>query len=128
MTAGAILLAGGVSTRFESDKRFSRLRNGRKLLDTSIENILKSGLPLLVCLRDTDSELEATLTSRGISCLRCPDSKLGIGHTLASGIYSVRESWHAVLIALADMPLIQPRSFCSVRDAIEPGKNRRAIL
>lgn len=122
MTAGVLLLAGGSSRRFGSDKRLHHLEDGRRLLDASIDSVARAGLPLLVCLGSRDHGLEETLRSRQIGCARCPGSGSGMGSTLADGVSRLPAHWTAVIIGLADMPFIRPDTYRAVAAALAPGR------
>ena len=91
MTTGVILLAGGKARRFGADKRIARLPDGQWLIMAAIENIARSGLPLLVCLGADDAGLQRALRAGGIACIKCADSHLGMGSTLAEGIAAIDE-------------------------------------
>jgi molybdenum cofactor cytidylyltransferase len=116
MTVGVLLLAAGSSQRFGSDKRIAQLPDGRTLLNAAIECVLDSGLPLRVCLGAEDSALAATLERRGIDVAVCQTSPLGMGATLAEAARGLGD-WSAVLVALADMPLIQPATIARIAAA-----------
>jgi molybdenum cofactor cytidylyltransferase len=119
MTVGVMLLAGGRSRRFGADKRLSEFLPGRTLLEHTLKNISLSQLELLVCLRADDQVLEDKLTSAGIKCRRCSNADQGMGATIAEGVTHI-PAWSGVLIALADMPWIQPATFCSVAQHTSP--------
>ena len=119
MTVGVMLLAGGRSRRFGADKRLSELLPGRTLLEITLKNISLSQLELLVCLRADDQVLEEKLTSAGIDCQRCSNADQGMGATIAEGVAHIA-AWSGVLIALADMPWIQPTTFRSVARHTNP--------
>lgn len=121
MAAGVLLLAGGSSRRFGSDKRFAKLPGDNQLLDASIDAAKGSGLPLLVALRHDDIQLESNLRKRHIHSIRCAHSGQGMGSTLADGIAALPRSWSGVLIALGDMPLIRPETFHTLEQALRPG-------
>ena len=119
MTVGALLLAAGSSRRFGSDKRIARLPDGRTLLDAAIASCLESGLPLRVCLGPEDAALAAALEQRGIGVAICQSSAEGMGATLAEASRELGD-WSAVLVALADMPLIQPATIAMIAAAATP--------
>lgn len=122
MTVGILLLAAGYSRRFGADKRLLPLSDGRSLLQTAIDNVCRAGLPLLVCLRASDDELELALSGNGIQCTRCPESRLGMGHTLAHGVSSIKAAWSGVLVGLADMPMIHPDTYVRLAHQLGPGR------
>ena len=119
MTVGVMLLAGGRSRRFGADKRLSEFLPGRTLLELTLKNISLSQLELMVCLRADDQVLEEKLTSAGINCQRCSNADQGMGATIAEGVAHI-PAWSGVLIALADMPWIQPVTFQSVAQRTHP--------
>lgn len=121
MTVGVVLLAGGRAERFGADKRLARLPDGRTMVMTTIDNIRRAGLPLLVCLGVADHEIEHTLTAEGVRCIKCPDSQKGMGSTLGNGIAAIDGAWRGVLVGLADMPLIRPVTYELVADNLGIG-------
>ena len=122
MTVGVLLLAAGRSRRYGSDKRLAIMEDGRRLLDVSVSRVVSSGLPLLVCVGKGDTELLADLTSRHIPCFASPNFASGMGSTLADGMASVPTSWTAVIIALADMPMIESATYRLVANALGQGR------
>lgn len=114
------MLAAGSARRFGSDKRQAVLADGRSLLLTSTGNAVASGLPLMVCLGPGDEALLQPLEALGAGVIFCSDAALGMGHTLAQGIIQV-SGWDGALIALADMPFIQPATICKVASNVAPG-------
>ena len=113
MTTGVLLLAAGSSRRFGSDKRHVLLADGRTMLDTVIGNIQGSELPLRVCLAAGDDSLADDLAQRGIETMCCSRASEGMGGTLAQAAAAL-PAWDGVLVALADMPVIQPQTYARV--------------
>ena len=122
MEIGIILLAGGRSQRFGSDKRRAILADGQALLASTIETVQASGLPSLVCLGRDDLVLETELLTSQIACVRCQNSSSGMGGTLADGIRARPPSWRGVLVALADMPWIRPSTFTAIAASLMTGR------
>ena len=132
-TVGVILLAAGQSRRFGGDKRLaeitlstsvstsaavsSQAAGNRTVLFQTVNQICESGLPLFVVLRPGDQAIGQQLDQLGIDWGICPDAALGMGHSLAFGVHS-NQHWHGWLIALADMPWIQPNTYRQVAEAI----------
>lgn len=121
MTVGVLLLAAGSSTRFGGDKRLAHLPAGDTLLATAVASVQRSGLPLRVCLRPDDTAAQHLLAEQAVAVLSCPNSALGMGHTIADAIPRLPACWRGVLVALADMPAIQPATFCQVASELEEG-------
>jgi molybdenum cofactor cytidylyltransferase len=120
MTVGVLLLAAGSSRRFGSDKRRAVLGDGRTLLQTVIDSIRASGLPLRVCLSAEDDALAGELGKHGIATIRCTRASEGMGGTLGEGAAAL-PPWDAVLVALADMPVIRPETYARVAAHAERG-------
>lgn len=121
---GVILLAAGLSRRFGSDKRLAIYKE-TTLLDCSITKILGSGLSLLTVLRHDDFELRDQLSEKYPDghFLRCPDSALGLGHSLSFGIEQASNlRFDGAAIALANMPWIESSSYGAVAKRITADK------
>ena len=115
MNVGILLLAAGSARRFRSDKRFALMPGGNTVLEGVLDNITLSGLPVIVCLGPSDHELAANLEARGIACQLCQRATEGMGGTLAEGIAKL-SNLDGVLIALADMPWIDPASYRAIAE------------
>ena len=113
MTVGVLLLAAGSSRRFGSDKRLALLPDGRPLLLAAVDTVLRSHLPLLVCLRPGDDILRERLLAAGVAVLECQRASRGMGATLAEAVAQLT-GWQGLLVALGDMPRIQPDTFRQV--------------
>lgn len=122
MTVGVLALAAGSGRRFGSDKRQAPLADGRTVLDTFLDSIDASDLPVLVCLGCRDDKLAAKLAQRVIDFYQCHNAPQGMGATLAEGVGQL-PNWDGVLIALADMPWVKPETY---RELAE-GLTHRAI-
>ena len=115
-----LLLAAGASTRFGSHKLLACLSENQTI-----------GLASAIRLREWVDSIAAVVNPRhqpviemfqkaGIPVIACPLSQSGIGHSIACGVANTEdaEGW---VIALADMPFIQPATIYSVVDAIRQG-------
>lgn len=108
---GILMLAAGRSLRFGSDKRIARIPGSEHpLLETTLQRALDSGMPVCVCLRATDNALADTLLREGVSTAMCRRSHLGMGATLAEAVAGIQQ-WQAVVVALADMPLVRSSTY-----------------
>lgn len=120
-TTGIILLAAGQSERYGGDKRLASITGGDgslPMLLATLEHINASGLPVFVVLRPGDVQWEQELDQRGIEWGTCPDAALGMGHSLAFGVHATQH-WQHWLIALADMPFVQPQTYRAIANALE---------
>jgi molybdenum cofactor cytidylyltransferase len=117
MSAGILILAAGHSRRMGSDKRRLPWNDGH-LLEHAIKFCKDTGLPYIVALscREEDDAL-AELCDQ--NCVRIKESDLGLGHTLAHAIGALPSSWSAVIVHLADMPLVKSSTFQLIADQLQ---------
>jgi molybdenum cofactor cytidylyltransferase len=115
--AGILLLAAGASRRFGSDKRLAQLPSGSSVLEASVALYQSCGLPLRVCIRPDDESIAELLDSLQVETIVCRAAQAGMGQTIADGVAAM-PPWKAVLIALADMPFIQPGTVRKLADEL----------
>lgn len=115
-----LLLAAGMSRRFGSDKRFYRLDGGMPMALRSVASLRHVCERVLVVVRGDDDLLAAQCEGLGCEVVRNLQADSGIGNSLALGVLTTREAdgW---LVALADMPFIQPVSYHAVIAALQRG-------
>jgi molybdenum cofactor cytidylyltransferase len=115
-----VLLAAGRSTRFGGNKLCHPLADGVPVGLRSAQN-LRAGLgSVLAVLRVEDAMLRARLDAAGIEWVVCPDAGEGMAATIACGVTATRGAGGWV-IALADMPFIEPRTIAAVGTAVANG-------
>ena len=102
---GALILAGGQSRRFGSDKRQAQLPSGESVISATVRQALHHFDSVCVVLRGIDPAVTEILTELdpAINVTHAPKAHLGMGHSLAHGIDQVRD-WSGAAICLADMP------------------------
>jgi molybdenum cofactor cytidylyltransferase len=101
-----LLLAGGFSARFGTDKRLARLAEGDTLLERSLSVWVQALGRVHVALRGEDAALALRVAALGGHPLSCTRSDQGLGATLAQAVVQLPPG--PVLVGLADMPFIQP--------------------
>ena len=114
---GVLLLAAGTSRRFGGDKRAAVMPNGKTVLATTLDNIKQTDLPFKLCLTDSDRDLASTLDLDQQKLIFCRNFANGMGATLAEGMAQI-EGWQGVIIALGDMPWVQPQTYSTLRDSL----------
>lgn len=115
-----ILLAGGASSRFGSQKLLHRLPDG-SLIGARAAATLRAGIGnVLAVVRPGDAELMRIFAEAGCDILETPRALQGMGGSLSAAVAASRnaEGW---VIALADMPFISVETVQSVRDALAQG-------
>ncbi len=120
MIAG-VLLAAGAGTRFGGRKLLHPLPGGASIGLTALRN-LRLALPLAVVavVRPGDDELRQLLAGERVPIIECADADRGMGHSLAAGVGAQLDAdgW---VIALGDMPYLQPDTIRAVARAVEQG-------
>jgi molybdenum cofactor cytidylyltransferase len=115
-----ILLAGGASTRFGSHKLLHALADGASIGVRSAGNLIAGVGNALAVVRPGDDQLAALLRAAGCDILATPRALEGMGGSLAAAIDGSGDATGWV-VALADMPFIQPDTIRSVKAALTQG-------
>jgi molybdenum cofactor cytidylyltransferase len=115
-----ILLAGGASTRFGSHKLQHALADGAAIGVRSAANLIAGVGNALAVVRPGDDRLTALLRAAGCDILVTPRALEGMGGSLAAAIGAASDAagW---VVALADMPFIQPETIRLVEAALTRG-------
>lgn len=116
-----LLLAAGAGRRFGADKLCALLPDATPLVVASARNLLAAGCSVIAVVRDQSAGAGALLADLdGIELVGCPDADAGLGHSLAAGVAASlsADGW---LVALGDMPAIQPSSIARVLAALRAG-------
>jgi molybdenum cofactor cytidylyltransferase len=116
----ALLLAAGAARRFGADKLSVRLLDGTPVGVAAARSLLAAGCETLAVVRDAQTGITPELARLGVRLALCPEAHLGMGHSLACGVQASADAdgW---LVALADMPWVQPASIAAVAAALAAG-------
>jgi len=120
-----ILLAAGSGTRFGADKLLHPLADGTPIGLASLR-ALKSALPnVIAVIRTGDARLRALFDDEQVDVHECNDAGLGMARSFVCGIEASRDAdgW---VIALGDMPFVQPRTISSVASRV--AQNGRIVI
>lgn len=120
-----LLLAAGLGRRFSeaggrTSKLLAELQPGQPMLRRSCETLLAAGWPVHVVTGLLDAEIRKALEGFAVEYVRNPDPAAGLGSSIACGVAATRnaEGW---LVALGDMPFIQPDTVCSIARSLQAG-------
>jgi molybdenum cofactor cytidylyltransferase len=115
-----ILLAAGRGERFGGDKLLALLPGGECIGAASVRNMLAVVSEVVAVLRPDDAALASALGANGARIVRCANAHEGMGASLASAVQA-RPNAQGWLVALADMPWIEPATIARVADAVAGG-------
>lgn len=113
-----ILLAAGHSRRFGSHKLLHPLPDGTPMAVASAR-ALQAALPrVLVVVQASHVALQTLMQAEGLPCLVVDND--GLGDSLAAAIRATADApgW---VVALADMPFLQPDTLRDVHHAVQDG-------
>ena len=115
-----LLLAAGSAKRFGSDKLLHPLLHGVPIAVQSARH-LKKEIPIVVAaLRPRSEKLTDLLREEGCEVTICENADEGMGASLACAVRAAGAA-DGYLVALADMPFVQPSSIAAIRDALASG-------
>jgi molybdenum cofactor cytidylyltransferase len=120
MIAG-ILLAAGEGTRLGGGKLLAVSEQGVPLAAASLRVLKAAGLGVIAVVRPADTRLARLLGREGARLMACPEAERGMGHSLAQGV-AVSTQAQGWIIALADMPCVQPATVIALLDALHQGR------
>lgn len=113
-----ILLAAGFSRRFGANKLLQPLADGVPVALAAARR-LRAALPeVLVVVNPHDPKLARLLTEDGFLVTVCPRAQKGMGASLAWAVEQTSRA-SAWIVALADMPFLQPATIALIADAID---------
>lgn len=107
----AVILAAGRSTRLGRNKLLQDL-HGRPLVRYAVAAALGSrAAPVLVVLGHEAERVRSALDGLPVVCVEAGDHAEGMAASLRAGIRAVPPHATGALIALGDMPLLQPADY-----------------
>lgn len=108
MTCGAILLAAGRSSRMAGQHKLLAEWRGKPLVAHAADALLAAGLPVLVVTGHGADAVAVALAGRDVRIVHAADHALGLAHSLRAGLMAAPVCWDAALVALGDMPRLEP--------------------
>ena len=120
-----ILLAAGAGSRFGNGAysgggKLTHLLDGVAIGVRAARNMQAAALAVTAVVRPGSDELMRLLQNEGVAVTQCANAAEGMGVSLAYVITQTREAagW---VVALADMPRIQPQSIRQIANALTQG-------
>ena len=120
MTIAAVVLAAGEGSRFQGDshKLLADL-NGKPVLRWTVDAVVAAGFDAIYLVWGSvrpDSALYGVdMLTSGLRLVECTDWAQGQSRSLAAGVKAAAAAGHsAVVVGLADQPLVPPSAWRSV--------------
>ncbi|HKU85324.1 MAG TPA: nucleotidyltransferase family protein [Casimicrobiaceae bacterium] len=127
MRVVGILLAAGRGSRFGGDKLVAPLRAaahgvpaGTPLGVAAARNLVAALPESVAVIRPGDAALAHLLMATGMRVVECTNADAGMGASLACAVRATADA-DAWIVALADMPWIDPATIVTVADALRAG-------
>lgn len=114
-----ILLAAGAGTRFGGGKLLAPL-HGKPLALHALAALQTALDEVIAVVRPGDDDLHTALQGGGARVVLCPQAAGGMGFSLACAARQIPAGYN-VLVALGDMPAIQPHTVRCIRAALDAG-------
>ncbi len=126
----AIILAAGKSSRAAPrHKLLAKLRDGRSLIETTVDHALAAGVrPVIVVTGHAAPLVQQSVQGRDIQLVHAPNYEAGLAESLKAGIAALPEAIDAALICLGDMPLVDAASLRQIIAAYDPDEGRAIIV
>ncbi|UGQ49343.1 nucleotidyltransferase family protein [Massilia endophytica] len=124
MRIAGILLAAGRGSRFSPDggcnKLLQPLATGASVLAASARHMLAALPEVVAVVRSGDEATAAELSALGCMVTECPDAHQGMACSLVHGLRQAgyADGW---VLALGDMPHVQPATIAALARALEEG-------
>jgi molybdenum cofactor cytidylyltransferase len=124
----ALVLAAGQSSRMAPrHKLLERDSAGVPMVAKVVDNLIASrARPIRVVVGHRAEEVMAALQGRAVSFIQAPDYADGLSASLRAGLAAVME--RAVLVVLADMPLVTGTSMNRLIDTYDPDEGRLIVV
>lgn len=120
-----LLLAAGQGRRFQAAggqtfKLLTKLDQSTSMLRKSCETLTVAKWPIHVVTGSFEKEIRQELAGLDANFISNPDAAQGLSSSIARGVAATADAdgW---LVALADMPFIQPETILRVADALASG-------
>ena len=120
-----ILLAAGGARRFGGKKLLAQLPDGIPVVTAAARNLMGGLDRAVAVVRPGEAALSRLLIQEGLEVTVCAHAQRGMGTSLAFGINHARDAdgW---IVALADMPHIQPQTIIALARSIGAGASLAA--
>jgi molybdenum cofactor cytidylyltransferase len=123
-TAG-VVLAAGQSRRMGDVNKLLVTVEGDTMVRRAVRNAVAAGLdPVIVVTGHEREQVQAALQGEQVTFVHNPSFADGLSTSLAAGVKALPDTSDAVVVCLADMPLLTPRVIERLASAFDPVEGR----
>jgi CTP:molybdopterin cytidylyltransferase MocA len=116
-----VLLAAGAGSRFGGSKLLA-LYKGRPLIEAALHGLRGAPVDEIIAVTGKDAEeLRAICSPYGVRVIRNPDWAEGMSTSVRAGLRACEQGARAVVVALADQPLVGAEAVERLVGAFEGG-------
>lgn len=115
LKTGVIILAAGLGRRMGGGKLLASL-GGKPVIAHVADAVQDAGLEAIVVTGHDAEGVRNALSGRGLRFIHADDYAEGQAHSVSAGMRAVPDYWQAAIMALGDMPLIQPKLLRTMAD------------
>lgn len=117
----AVLLAAGAGRRFGGGKLLA-LYKGRPLIEAALRELRRAPVDEIIVVVGKDAgELREICASYGVRVAENPDWEEGMSTSVRAGLRACGQGTQAVVVALADQPLVGAEAIGRLVEAFERG-------
>ncbi len=124
----AVILAAGKSSRMGSNKLLAALSGEPMVLQTVKKIAASAVVNVTVVTGHQADEICTALQGQDVTIVQNPAFEQGLASSLRAGVKALQNSCDAILVCLADMPLIEPRDINRLIAAFDPAENRSIVV
>ncbi len=126
----ALVLAAGSSRRMGGrHKLLIAGADGRAMVARSADNLIAAGIaPILVVTGHRADDVRAALAGRDVRFVHADRHEEGLAESLKAGLAALPEDAAAVMVCLADMPLVEPATIGLIAAAYDPDEGRLIVV
>lgn len=117
-----LVLAAGTSGRFGDPNKLLADLDGTPLVEHAVRTLQEAGLnPVIVVTGYQSQQVTDAVAHLDITIVENPDYEAGHGSTVATGMAHVPQDREGVVIALGDMPFVDPKTIATLLRAHAAG-------
>jgi molybdenum cofactor cytidylyltransferase len=117
----AIVLAAGMSRRMGSTNKLVEEAGGEPIVARAVDALLASRVRRIFVVTGHERErIQDALRGRQVRFVHNPSFAQGMSTSLRTGIHALDDTFDAVVIALGDMPLVEPAHIDKLLETFDP--------